>query len=93
MVRSRLTPRAASEEAYGTSSRPSIGADLTGKHHAKKFRPSRVTDIGHSHLNGITSHSQRVTKWDVNTEHWIRLGYHHHFGPEPTTIFVEQTKS
>ena len=93
MVRSRLMPRAPSEEAYGTISRPSIGADPTGKHHAEKFRPSRVADISHSRSNGITAHTQRVTKWAVNTGHWIRLSYHHHFGPEPTTIFVEQTKS
>ena len=93
MIRSRLTARALSEEAYGTSSHLSIGADLTGKHHAEKFRPSRVADISHSRSNGITAHTQRGTKWAINTEHWIRLSYHHHFGPEPTTIFVEQTKS
>ena len=93
MVRSRLMPRAPSEEAYGTISRPSIGADPTGKHHAEKFRPSRVADISHSRSNGITPHTQRVTECGVVTEHWIRLSYHHHFGPEPTTIFVEQTKS
>ena len=32
MLRSRLTPRALTEEAYRTSSDLSTGADLTGRH-------------------------------------------------------------
>ena len=53
---------------------------------SSQFRPVSDDNISHSVTNGMTTHSQRVTKLAVSAGHWIQLSYHHHFGPELTTI-------